>query len=74
MTNRRFDELGGIDIIETGEFDRHVVAADLLDVAALESSDTAGLAEQVRTLPAAEAVIGDRATRAGLFAGSRCAG
>src|SRR5690349_18624568 len=61
MPHRSLDELFQVDVIETRKLDGHVVAADLLHVAAFEGADAASLAEEMLALPAAEAVFAERA-------------
>src|SRR5690349_13297195 len=60
MTHRGLDEFLQVDVIETRKLDRHVVAADLLHVAALEGAHAASLAEEMLALLAAEAIFAER--------------
>src|SRR5260370_37833472 len=59
--DRRLGKLRRIEIVETGEVDRIIGAADLLDVAMPECRDAAGLAKLVMGALGAELIIGQLA-------------
>src|SRR5712671_939305 len=59
VTHGQLRELLGIDIVETGDIDRIVGAADLLDVAVAERGDAARLAEPMVAALAAELIVRD---------------
>src|SRR5258705_11028101 len=60
-SDRCTGELRWIDVVERGEIDRDVVAADLLDVPAPERAHAAMAAEQVMTVPRRELVVAELA-------------
>src|SRR5688572_11179460 len=60
VAHRRIEELLEIDIVETGDFDGHIVTSYLFDVTAFECAHAAIFTKQVRALPGPEAVVTHR--------------
>ena len=60
IPHRGCGELGRVEIVEHGEIDGHIGAADLRNVAMAESGDAAVAAEAVMRLARAELVVGER--------------